>query len=122
MCFVPAPFPGPVQDCESHLLQLRVPVPVFGLFEDEPSSLDGMARIDGPAWNRIDEFAVRPDCFQNGFKLRLHEIAMQFGYRLVDLACQHRVVYRFPDAGGGVDQDHAKGMPFCYESFSEFGL
>ena len=74
MCFVPAPFPGPVQDREPHLLQLRVPVPVLGFFEDEPCRFDGMARIDGPAGNRIDKFAVRPDRFEDGLKLRLHEI------------------------------------------------
>ena len=74
VCFVPTPFPGPVQDREPYLLQLRVPVPVLGLFEDEPCRFDGMARIDGPAGNRIDKFAVRPDRFEDGLKLRLHEI------------------------------------------------
>lgn len=29
VCFVPTPFPGPVQDREPYLLQLRVPVPVL---------------------------------------------------------------------------------------------
>ena len=95
---------------------------MFGLFEDEPGGFDGMARIDGPPRDRVDEFTIRPDRFQNGLKFRLHEVAAQFGYRFVDLACQHRIVYRFSDAGGGVDQDHAKRMPFCNEPFSEFGL
>lgn len=44
VCFVPTPFPGPVQDREPYLLQLRVPVPVLGLFEDKPCRFDGMVR------------------------------------------------------------------------------
>ena len=107
VCFVPAPFPGPVEDSQSHFFQFRVPVAVLGFFQDEPGCLDRMARIDGSSGDGVDEFAIRSDCFEDCFEFRLHEVAAEFADGLVYLFCQYFIVDSFADAGGRINQYHA---------------
>ena len=119
---VPSPVPRPVKDLQAHLRELRIPVAMLRLVQDEPSGLDGMAGIDGATRHRVDELTVRPHRLQDRLVFRMNKILAQLSDGLVDLLGQYRVINRLPDASSRVDQDHAERVSLRHQSLPELRL
>ena len=52
--------------------------------EDEPGALDGVARVEEPSIEVVEDFSRRPNLLEKGAQLGLEEIPFDLGDQVVD--------------------------------------
>ena len=87
---VPATLPHVVEHATPQIDETGIIPPSLRFVQNEPSAFDGMARIQCPRINVIDDLSIHPDLFHDTLNVVFHKLPNLFN-KPVDLALRQLI-------------------------------